>query len=200
MIKTNTTIMNQEEQIGRKIRLIREEQALTISDLAQRTKLEEDMLNQLEAGELGISLSPLIKIARALGVRPGTFLDDTVSSEPVIVRAQEKQAVPRFTGGSQRPAEDLLHFHSLAKNKKDRHMEPFIIEIKKSNPEQMKLSDHEGEEFIYVLSGKLTIRYGKEEYQLETGDSIYYDSIVPHQVFTDNHEDAKILAVVYTPN
>ncbi len=58
---------------------------------------------------------------------------------------------------------------------------------------------HEGEEFIMVMEGTMEISYGKNTYLLEEGDSIYYDSIVPHHVHAYEGQAAKILAVVYTP-
>ena len=65
---------------------------------------------------------------------------------------------------------------------------------------RFELSSHEGEEFIYVLAGALEINYGKKTYRVETGDSIYYDSIVPHHVHAADGKDAKILAVIYAPH
>jgi len=62
-----------------------------------------------------------------------------------------------------------------------------------------KLSSHEGEEFIYVLQGKVEINYGKEIYLLSEGDSIYLDSIVAHNVHAAANQKAKILGVVYYP-
>ena len=61
------------------------------------------------------------------------------------------------------------------------------------------LSSHEGEEFIMVMEGIMEISYGKNTYLLEEGDSIYYDSIVPHHVHAYEGQAAKILAVIYTP-
>jgi quercetin dioxygenase-like cupin family protein len=76
-------------------------------------------------------------------------------------------------------------------------MEPFVVDIE-SDAEQEK-STHEGEEFIYVLSGKLSLEYGKDTHILEEGDSVYYDSIVPHRVLSAAREPARILAVIYAP-
>ncbi len=87
----------------------------------------------------------------------------------------------------------------MAEQKAGRHMEPFLIDIEPTSEENKKLSSHEGEEFIYVLEGTLLIKHGNEEYRLQQGDSIYYDSIVNHLVLADNNQVAKILAVVYTP-
>lgn len=79
-------------------------------------------------------------------------------------------------------------------------MEPFMIDVAPSaEGESFVPSSHEGEEFIYVLEGKLEIVYGKNTYQLEAGDSIYYDSIVAHHVHAAKGSSARILGVVYTP-
>ena len=92
-----------------------------------------------------------------------------------------------------------MEYHSLAKQKAGRHMEPFIIDIQPSEEKNFKLSAHEGEEFIYVMEGEVEIEYGKEKYNLKVGDSIFYDSIVEHHVHGATGKSARILAVVYTP-
>jgi quercetin dioxygenase-like cupin family protein len=92
-----------------------------------------------------------------------------------------------------------MDYFALARQKAGRQMEPFIIEIQPSEEKVYKLSAHEGEEFIYVLSGELEIEYGKETFTLKEGDSIYYDSIVEHHVHGVTGKAAKILAVVYIP-
>ena len=78
-------------------------------------------------------------------------------------------------------------------------MEPFVIDVQPSEEKDFKLSAHEGEEFIYVMSGEVEIAYGKETYSLQEGDSIFYDSIVKHHVHGAPGKSAKILAVVYIP-
>lgn len=90
-------------------------------------------------------------------------------------------------------------YHSLARQKAGRSMEPFIIDIQPSEERTFKLSAHEGEEFIYVMSGEVEIEYGKERYVLNAGDSIFYDSIVEHHVHGADGKSAQILAVVYIP-
>jgi len=78
-------------------------------------------------------------------------------------------------------------------------MEPFLIDIKPSTTNEPILSSHEGEEFIFVLKGTIKINYGKEVHVLNSGDSIYYDSIVDHLVSGFENQAAQIVAVVYTP-
>ncbi|MPM70234.1 hypothetical protein SDC9_117187 [bioreactor metagenome] len=79
-------------------------------------------------------------------------------------------------------------------------MEPFLIDIKPSDSSKLTASSHEGEEFLYVLKGSITVLYGLDEFVLNTGESIYYDSIVEHLVTSANDDPAQVLAVVYTPN
>ena len=76
-------------------------------------------------------------------------------------------------------------------------MEPFIVTIQ-SDAHQEK-STHEGEEFIYVLEGKLLLEYGVDKETLNAGDSVYYDSIVPHRVLSADNNPVRIVAVIYTP-
>lgn len=191
--------MLEENRVGSKIRQLREAKEMTIEELAEASQSSAELIRQLEDGALIPSLTPLIKIARALGVRLGTFLDDMPQSGPVIVRAGRSEKVVRFSGKTEKPKESALEFYSLASDKADRQMEPFIIDIHPSPNESHPLSSHEGEEFIYVLSGEIEIFYGKDVQRLSAGDSIYYDSIVPHDVHAAGEGDAKILAVIYAP-
>ncbi|WP_407282301.1 XRE family transcriptional regulator [Methanolobus sp. WCC1] len=184
--------------LGGKIRQIREMQNMSVEDLANNSNTSVDLINKLEDGALVPSLTPLMQIARALGVRLGTFLDDAPHNEPVVVKSGESDNIVRFSGNCDTCESSTLDFFSLAKDKADRHMEPFIIDVHPRSGE-INPSSHEGEEFIYVLSGQIEIIYGKDSYTLSTGDSIYYDSVVSHHVHAVGTEDAKILAVVYAP-
>jgi transcriptional regulator with XRE-family HTH domain len=172
--------------------------------LAERSGLDTDLIRRIEEGYIP-DLAPLLKIARALGVRLGTLLDDHEQLGPVITRKGEVIAAARFvtgTAGAAAPAQaddghKGLHFNALAADKGGRHMEPFIVDID-ADAEQPK-STHEGEEFIHVLTGALALEYGAEQYVLDEGDSVYYDSIVPHRVLAGGGKPARILAVIYTP-
>lgn len=185
-------------KIGQAVRQIRENRQLPIEVVAERTGLAQDMISQIENGEMIPSLGPLIRIARVLGVRVGTFLDDQESLSPVITRNGQSIKTMHISD-KKHPGHSDLDFFALAVNKSSRHMEPFLIDIMPSSADSIHLSNHEGEEFIYVLSGKIEIAYGKENFILEVGDSIYYDSIVPHNVHSIGDKAAKILAVVYAP-
>ncbi|HQL04399.1 MAG TPA: XRE family transcriptional regulator [Treponemataceae bacterium] len=190
--------MSVQNRIGNKVRLIRESRKLSLEDVSERSNLSVKSIESIENGSLIPGLTPLIKIARVLGTRLGTFMDDQENVGPVVTRTQEEKPVARFSDRTNAVSSDL-DFYSLAQNKAGRHMDPFVIDIESSSEQDIKMSSHEGEEFIYVLSGLVEIKYGKDTYTLKPGESIYYDSIVAHHVHTANNEKAKILAVVYTP-
>lgn len=184
--------------VGSKIKSIRESKLISVEEIAERTGMSVDQINSIENDEYLPSLGPLIKIARALGVRLGTFLDDNDELGPVVCRAEERADSISFSNGTT-DARKHMEYHSLAKQKMGRHMEPFVIDIQPSEDRQFKLSAHEGEEFIFVMDGEIEIDYGKEKYTLGKGDSIFYDSIVKHHVHGAPGKSAKILAVVYIP-
>jgi transcriptional regulator with XRE-family HTH domain len=192
--------MENNKIIGGKIKSIRESKSLTIDEVSERSGVSKVQIERIEENIEIPSLAPLIKIARVLGVRLGTFLDDQKELGPVISRAKDskEQNTIRFTNDST-VARKHMEYHSLSQDKSGRHMEPFLIDIDASGQADFTLSSHEGEEFIYVLDGTIEVVYGKDKHTLEAGDSIYYDSIVAHHVHARNGAPARILGVVYTP-
>jgi transcriptional regulator with XRE-family HTH domain len=190
--------MEPARNVGGKIMQIRQLKNISIADLSERCQLDQQQIELIESNELLPSLAPLIKIARALGVRLGTFLDDQEKLGPLLTRAGEEKVGSSFSNKNSN-SHTHLNFYPLANGKSGRHMEPFIIHIQQKDAPNYQLSSHEGEEFIYVLEGTVEISYGKENYVLNPGDSIYYDSIVEHHVHAGQTSCAKILAVVYTP-
>ena len=191
---------NNSSFIGSKIRGLRETKNLSVEEIAERSGLTVEQINSIENDVNLPSLGPLIKIARALGVRLGTFMDDSDALGPIVTRAKDCEADSSisFSNGAV-DARKHMEYHPLAQQKAGRHMEPFVIDINPEDSPEFQLSAHEGEEFIYVMQGEVEIVYGKETYNLKEGDSIFYDSIVKHHVHGAPGKSAKILAVVYIP-
>ena len=191
---------NNNSFVGSKIKGLRETKNLSIEEIAERSGLTVEQINSIENDVNLPSLGPLIKIARALGVRLGTFMDDNDALGPVVTRAKvrEKDSSISFSNGAT-DARKHMEYHPLAQQKAGRHMEPFVIDINPEENPNFQLSAHEGEEFSYVMQGEVEIEYGKDKYLLTEGDSIFYDSIVKHHVHGAPGKSAKILAVVYIP-
>jgi len=192
-------LMTDDARIGAKITTLRETLRLSQAELAERCDCDLAVIEGLEAGKLAPSLAPLIKITRSLGVRLGTLLDDDSNVGPVVTRRDQAEAVERLKSLATSSDAGTLDFFSLAQGKTSRHMEPFMITVHPAPVGSHSLSSHEGEEFVYVLDGRIEVEYGRELHVLDPGDSIYYDSIVPHQLRAHGDDTARILAVVYAP-
>ena len=191
--------MSVDTKLGKKITTLREAHHLSIQDLAQRCGCEVEVIEKLEAGEVPPSLAPLIKLTRALGVRLGTLMDDDEAFGPAYIDASQMAEVERVkTLQTAEDAGDLSYF-SLAAGRPSRHMDPFVITVTPTGETTHKLDSHEGEEWLYGMEGSIEIEYGNDVFVLRPGESIYYDSIVPHQVRAHDGQNAKFLACVYTP-
>lgn len=183
-------------KIGSRIKKFREAQELSREKLAELSSLSVDQIEALEEQNMYPSLGPLQKVARALNVRLGTFMDDVHCKDPIIVRRSDNENDLIMQRSHNKRA--AYRYFSLGKGKSDRNMEPFFIEIQPEAPEDQELSSHQGEEFIMVASGKLKVVYGKEVQILEPGDTAYYNSIVPHYVGAEDGP-CTIYAVIYYP-
>ncbi len=191
--------MTEENKLGKKITTFREAHHLSIKDLADRCSCDVDVVEQLETGEAPPSLAPLIKLTRALGVRPGTLMDDDEAFGPAYFDAAQMEEVECVkTLQTAKDAGDLSYF-SLAAGRPSRHMDPFVITVTPSGEASHKLDSHEGEEWLYGMEGCIEIEYGNDVFVLHPGETIYYDSIVPHQVRAHDGQNVKFLACVYMP-
>ena len=185
------------EKVGARVRKFREAQEMSREKLADITGLSVAFLTSLEEDSLYSSIWPLQKVAHALHVRLGTFMDDAVSKDPIVVRRGAREE--DLTMQQSRDKKASYRYFSLGKGKTDRNMEPFFIEITSEPEEERKLSSHQGEEFIIVAAGKLLVIYGNEQHVLERGDSAYYNSIVPHYAGAIGDEPCSIYAVLFYP-
>ena len=185
------------EKIGHRIKQYMEKKQIGIEELADRTGLDTNFLKAVQEDDVYASLGPLLKIARALGLRLGTFMDDQVSRDPLVIRRDERTQELKMLRAKDKPTG--LKFYSLGRGKMDRHMEPFCVELLPESAREKKLSSHEGEEFIIVVEGEIEVIYGQEVYHLNVGDSIYYNSVVPHYVSCAGDDAATIHAVLYIP-
>jgi transcriptional regulator with XRE-family HTH domain len=185
-----------EIRVGEKIKALREQKGLSLKDIADITGFSTALLSQMENHLVSPSLGTMTKLARALGVRVGNFLGETPGEPFTIVRKNERKNVSRFA--SKEGVKYGYSYESLGFDKKDRHMEPFIVTLEPATVKTSKTSSHEGEEFIFVLEGEMEVILGNHTDVLSPGDSIYYDSTIPHRVQCHQDRETKILAVLFT--
>jgi transcriptional regulator with XRE-family HTH domain len=188
---------SQELRVGEKIRELRENKGLSLQDMANRTGYSSALLSQVENHFISPPLGGLIKIAKALEVKVGTFFGDEPRESYAIVRKDERKHISRFA--SKEGVSYGYSYESLGFDKKDRQMEPFLVTLEPATVKSEKLSSHDGEEFIFVLEGEMEAILGDHKDVLHPGDCIYYDSTIPHKVQCHREVSSKILAVLWTP-
>ena len=184
--------MSDSAKIGKRIKTYREKLQMSVDNLAERTSLPISLIEEIEGGNLSPALGVMVKLSRALGQRVGTFMDDQIVKDPVITRSAARE---EGVAGHKGKTQGHYRYHALGAGKADRHMEPFFIQI--TPTEDRATSSHEGEEFVVVVAGEVELVYGKETYVLKEGDTMYYNSLVPHCLSAVGG-DAKIYAVIYT--
>ena len=185
----------EEVRVGERIKELRERKGLSLKEVADLTGFSTALLSQMENHLVSPSLGTIIKLARALNVKVGDFLGETAGEPFTIVRKDERKMVSRFA--SKEGVKYGYSYESLGFDKKDRHMEPFIVTLEPATVKAAKTSVHEGEEFIFVLEGEMEVILGNHTDILYPGDSIYYDSTIPHKVQCHQEKVTRILAVIY---
>ncbi len=186
----------EEIRVGEKVKTLREQKGLSLRELADLTGFSMALLSQMENHLVTPSLGTIIKLAKAFGVRVGDFLGETEGEPFAIVRKDERKTVSRFA--SKEGVKYGYSYESLGLEKKGRHMEPFIVTLEPATVKTSKTSVHDGEEFIFVLEGEMEVILGNHTDVLYPGDSIYYDSNIPHRVQCHQDKVTRILAVLYT--
>jgi transcriptional regulator with XRE-family HTH domain len=180
--------------VGERVKRAREKRGLGLLDISRRTGIEVALLSEIEDGQSAPPLGTVIKLAKALEMKMGYFISGDELRPFTIVRRGDRKVVSRYD--SKRDKHYGYGYESLAPYKKDRHMEPFLVTLQPSATEEER-SAHDGQEFIFVLTGRMEVRLGEEIHVLEPGDAIYYDSTVPHLVKCHGQEATRILAVLY---
>lgn len=181
-------------EIGMRVKKARESRGLSVFDVYLRTDISVELLSQIETGKVVPPLWAVVKLARAFDLKMGYFISGEAEKAYTIVRRDDREVTSRYD--SSREKHYGYRYEHLAPHKTDRYMEPFLVSLEPSETEDER-STHDGQEFIFVLQGEMEVRLGEEKHILQTGDSIYYDSTVPHLVKCHGKKVTKILSVIY---
>ncbi len=182
------------EVLGERIRTAREMRGLSLDDISSRTGIDVATLNRIELNEMVPPLGQLIRLGKALDMKMGYFISPGVDKPMTVVRRGRGQAVARY--GKKKSQQYGYIYESLAPEKANRMMEPFIVTLLPTDAEEF--SAHDGQEFIYVLEGEMKVQVGDQTELLHPGDAVYYDSSQPHLVKSATRAKTTILAVLYT--
>ena len=180
------------DEVGTRIKLLREERGFTLEDLSDLTGFDVSQLEAIENGELKPQLGTVMKLSKALDLAVGRLVSGMGTKLYAITRKNERKPIGR--SASKTSKKSVYSYMSLAPEVQGRNMEALIVQLEKS--EEQEISVHNGEEFIFVLDGTVSLTIAKETYELEPGDSVYYLSTTPHYI-TAKTQKATILAVLY---
>ncbi len=186
-------VERKEESLSDRIQMVREMRGLTIKDLSSRTGIETETLIRIESGKVVPALGQLVKLGKALDMKMGYFISPGIDEPLTVVRKHERRSVSRYG-----EAKSMLYgysYESLAPDKANRLMEPFIVSLVPTQIQEFSM--HAGQEFIYVLEGEIKVQVGDRTDSLKPGDAVYYDSNQPHSVRCAGTTPAKVLAVLY---
>jgi quercetin dioxygenase-like cupin family protein len=180
------------ERIGGRLKKVREEKKLTITQLSQLTGFDEEVLTRIESGAECPQLGTVIKLSKALDSALQRLISDEGEHLYVVTRRDERKEITRSTTTQGQRA--AYTYMSLAPEVKGRHMEPLIVELEAMPTEERSI--HQGDEFIYVLQGEVTLDIGEDHFELSPGDSAYYLSTTPH-LLAAKEGKARVLAIIY---
>ncbi len=164
-------------QIGPKLRALRLKKSMGLVELGKHTGLSPALLSKLERDKLHPTLPTLLRIAMVFSVGLDYFFTDERKRHVAsIVRKDDRIRLPERPG----IADIAYHFESLDFKCNERRTNAYLADFEAVSPEKLKPHQHAGSEFLHVTKGKLGLKLGLDDFELDAGDSIYFDPSVPH--------------------
>ena len=176
---------------GQRIKEIRLNKKFTLEELAKRTDVSASFLSQIERAMVYPSVESLKKIATALHVKLDYLFKEEKVPRKTIVKRNKRE---KFFLKDSNALVEILSSSGI-----EVLMEPLVFTLEPKGHTGKQLNVHEGEEFGLVLEGKIKVQIGKESYALEQGDSISFNSMLPHKFRNIGSGKAKVLWVIFSP-
>lgn len=177
------------ESIGKKIKALRNQNDLTQQELADRTELTKGYISQLERGQVAPSVITLLELIECLGTTPSAFFKE--EEDERIVFSGESFFEKIDEGGNS--------IQWIVPTAQKNQMEPLLVALA---PYQSLSEDkpHEGEEFGYVLSGRIRLHLGEKTYVVKAGESFYYQANRDHYIENNTARPARFVWVSTPPS
>ena len=172
--------------IGKKIKKVRLEKKMTLDLVANNTGCSVDYLKNVENGKKIPPVGTLLQIARALQVDSGLLLKEQEQIHQERAKAYAKRT-------------DNYAYDTLTPGAENKHLKAFRVSIEAKKEHKGVGYQHEGEEFVYVLRGRVEIAVGDHLNQLGPADSLHFNSGISHHMRNIGDEDAELLVVIYNP-
>jgi len=178
-------------EIAKRVKTLREILEISIKQAALNCGLSTDEYQNLESGQTDISVGTLHLLAKSFGVEVSTFLygEEPRMHSYTLTRKGQGQSIERRKAYS---------YKALATNFINRNAEPFLVKVE-PKPDNMPIdfNSHKGQEFNLILKGSMKFFLQDKEMILHEGDSIYFDSSLPHGMRAANKETCEFLAIIF---
>ncbi len=172
--------------VGKKIKKARTSKKITLDHVANETGFSIEYLKKVEAGKAIPPVGALLQIGRALEIDSGSLLKEPESKLQSRIKAHTKRT-------------DNYAYTTLTPGAENKHLKAFRVLIEAQQDHKGVDYHHEGEEFVYVLSGKIEVVVGEHINNLEQGDSLHFNSGIRHKLRSVSDETAELVVVIYTP-
>lgn len=172
--------------VGKKIKTVRTRKKMTLDQVANDTGCSIDYLKQVESGKEMPPVGTLLQIARALQIDSGFLLKEQEETREARAKAYAKRTAN-------------YAYHTLTPAADNKHLKAFRIHIDAMKEHKGVGYQHEGEEFVYVLDGRVEITVGDHVNKLGPADSLHFNSGIRHHMRNVGEKDAELLVVIYNP-
>ncbi len=157
----------------------------TLDDLAHRSELSKPFLSRLESGDRQASIAAVLTLSQVFGVSLAEMFETQIALEPCLIVRKAAAVAHRAQGLTYVPLSQAGHAFNLRPIR-------VTVSLERNGQEHYR---HEGEEWIYVLSGEITLSLAGEKYDLDAGDAVHFDSRLPHRVIPRSKTAPEILLV-----
>lgn len=172
--------------VGQKIKKARTGKKLKLDQLANETGFSIDYLKEIESGKTMPPVGALLQISRALEIDSGALLKEPESKLESRIKAHTKRT-------------ENYAYTTLTPGAENKHLKAFLVTVEARQDHKGVGYHHEGEEFVYVLTGKIEVGVGEHVNTLEQGDSLHFNSGIRHKLTNISDETAELLVVIYSP-
>ena len=172
--------------VGKKIQKARTSKKIKLDQLANETGFSIDYLKDIESGKAIPPVGALLQISRALEIDSGALLKEPESRLESRIKAHTKRT-------------ENYAYTTLTPGAENKHLKAFLVSVEPQKDHKGVGYHHEGEEFVYVLQGKIEVAVGEHINILETGDSLHFNSAIHHNLKNVGDETAELLVVIYSP-
>jgi transcriptional regulator with XRE-family HTH domain len=162
--------------IGQKIRRLRLRKSMGLIQLGKHSGLSPALLSKLERNLMYPTLPTLLRIAMVFSVGLEYFFNPEPQAVVSVVRKRERLKFPE----APEDGDSFWFFECLDFHAQNRKLNAYLAEFQPSSATELRLHEHPGVEFMYVVQGKLSIHINEDEHQLAAGDAIYFESGFPH--------------------